>query len=137
MKFAEQLVVDQLRNSARVAEVIDDRIYPVIAPASAQVPFAVWRRLSVQRDMTLSGPLGMPNVSMAVDIYASTYAAARDIADRFREVLDGWRGGMGDYIHVSLVTLTAESDGFIQLAGGELPPVYNCNQTWSILWQSE
>lgn len=137
MKFPEQLVIDQLRASSRVAEVIDDRIYPVIAPASAPVPFAVWRRTGVQRDMTLGGPLGMPNVSIAIDIYAVTYAAARDIGDRFREVLDGWTGGMGDYIHVSLVSLNMESDGFIQLAGGELPPVYNVSQSWSILWQSE
>lgn len=137
MKFPEQLVVDQLRNSAWVANAVDDRIYPVVAPASASIPFAVWRRQSTQREMTLGGPLGMPSVGIVVDIYAMTYGEARDIGDRFREVLDGWHGQMGDYINVSLVALQAESDGFVQLAGGELPPVYSITQNWSILWQSE
>lgn len=137
MKYPEQLVFDQLRNSARVAEVVDDRIYPVIAPASAAIPFAVWRRQGVQREMTMGGPLGMPSVSVSVEIYGETYGQAREIGDRFREVLDGWRGGMGDYVHVSLVMLQAESDGFVQLAGGEVPPVYSVSQTWSILWQTE
>lgn len=137
MKFAEQLVVDQLENDAAVAEILDGRIYPVIAPASVSMPFMVWRRVAVQREMTLGGPLGMPTITLVVDLYATTYAQARDAADRCRAVLDGWCGGMGDYIHVSLVRLQTESDGFVQLAGGEMPPIYNVTQTWSILWQSE
>jgi hypothetical protein len=38
---------------------------------------------------------------------------------------------------VSIVSLQSESDGFVQLAGGDLPPVYSVTQTYSILWQSE
>lgn len=137
MKSPEQLVMDQLENSPHVADLLGDRIYPVIAPASASLPFAAWRRVGVQREMTLSGPTGMPTVTLSLDIYAETYTAVRDIADRCREVLHGFTGGVGNYIHVALVSCLNESDGFVQLAGGELPPVYSVTQTYTILWSSE
>jgi len=136
-KIPEQLVIDQLENDPDVATLLGDRIFPVIAPASAALPFATWRRQGVTRESTLSGPLGMPVVSLALDIYAESYAAVRHIADRVRAVLDGFRGGYGNYIHVSIVSIQGESDGFVQLAGGDLPPVYSVTQTYSILWQSE
>jgi hypothetical protein len=34
--------------------------------------------------------------------------------------------------HVALVN---ESDGFVQLAGGDLPSIYAVTQTYTILWQ--
>lgn len=136
-KIPEQLVVDQLENDPEIVALLGDRIYPVIAPASAALPFATWRRQSVTRQMTLGGPLGMPSVSLAVDIYAESYAAVRQAADHCRRVLNGFTGGVGNYLHVSIVSIESESDGFVSLAGGDLPPIYSVTQTYSILWQSE
>jgi hypothetical protein len=137
MKSPEQLVIDQLENAPSVADLLADRIYPVIAPASAALPFATWRRVGVQREMTLSGPSGMPTVTLSLDMYAETYTAVREIADRCREVLHGFGGSVGNYVHVAIVSCLNESDGFVQLAGGELPPVYSVTQTYTILWSSE
>lgn len=137
MKSPEELAVNQLEADAAVAEIVEDRIYPVMAPASASLPFITWRRVSVTREQTLVEPLGMPTITLSVDLYAETYMAVRELGDRVRAVLNGWRGGMGDYMHVSLASLLTESDGYAQLAGGELPPIYNVTQTWTILWQSE
>lgn len=137
MKSPEDLAISQLRADAAVAELLEDRIYPVLAPASAALPFATWRRVTVTREQTLGDPLGMPTITLAVDLYAETYTQVREAADRVRSVLNGWSGAMGDYVEVSLASLLTESDGFAQLAGGELPPVYNVTQTWTILWQLE
>lgn len=137
MKSPEQLVIDQLENSPAVADLLAGRIYPVIAPASAALPFATWRRVSVQREMTLNGPAAMPTVTLSVDIFGETYAAVREIADRCRTVLHGFGGGVGNYLYVRNVTCLNESDGFVQLAGGELPPVYSVTQTYTVLWSQE
>lgn len=134
-KTPERLLADQLRNQPAVAELIGDRVFPVLAPASAAVPFVTWRRSSVQREMTLSGPAGIPTVTIQVDMYAETYEAVRELADRCRQTLDGWGGSLGNWITVSNVSLTGESDGFVSLAGGELPPVYVVTQTYTVLWQ--
>lgn len=133
----EQAVIDQLENAPDVARLLGDRIYPVIAPAAAALPFATWRRQAVQREMTLGGPSRMPQVTLAVDVFGETYEGVRHAADAVREVLDGFRGGVGNSLHVAIVSLLNESDGFVQLAGGELPPVYSVTQTYTILWGFE
>jgi len=135
MKSPERLLADELKSDPAVAEIVGDRVYPVLAPASAAIPFVTWRRQAVQREMTLSGPLGMPTVTLAVDMYAETYEAVRELADRCRATLDGFGGSLGNFISVRNVSLLNESDGFVQLAGGDLPPVYSVTQTYTVLWQ--
>lgn len=135
MKSPERLLADQLKNNPAVAAIVGDRVFPVIAPASSAIPFITWRRSAVQREMTLQGPMGLPTVTLAIDIYAETYEAVRQLADHCRATLDGWGGSLGNWISVRNVTLLNESDGFVQLAGGDLPPVYSVTQTYTVLWQ--
>lgn len=135
VKSPERLLGDALVAAPAVAEIVGDRVYPVIAPASAAIPFVTWRRQAVQREATLSGPSGIATVTLAVDMYATTYEGVRELADRCRETLDGFNGALGNWISVRNVSLLSESDGFVQLAGGDLPPVYSVTQTYTILWQ--
>jgi hypothetical protein len=135
VKSPERLIGDALVAAPAVAEIVGDRVYPVIAPASAAIPFITWRRQAVQRESTLAGPAGVATVTLAVDMYATTYEGVRELADRCRVVLDGFGGSLGNWISVRNVSLLSESDGFVQLAGGDLPPVYSVTQTYTILWQ--
>lgn len=118
-----------------VAALAGMRVYPVIAPADAAIPFVTWRRTGVRREQTLSGPMGMPTVLLAVDVYAETYDAVRELADRIRLALDGYGGAASDSVLVDYVTLDNETDGFVQLAGGDAPPVYSVTLTFSIMWK--
>jgi len=59
VKSPERLIGDALVAAPAVAEIVGDRVYPVIAPASAAIPFVTWRRQAVQREATLSGPSGI------------------------------------------------------------------------------
>ena len=134
LQTPEHAVAVALQQDPAVAMLVGDRVYPVLAPSTASIPFVTWRRQAVQRQQTLSGPMGLPTVILAIDCYAMSYQAVRDLADKIRRVLDGWgqnKLGM-DVRHVSLDT---ESDGFVQLAGGDAPPVYSVTMTFSILWQ--
>jgi hypothetical protein len=135
VKSPERLIGDALVADPLVAEIVGDRVYPVIAPASAAIPFVTWRRQAVQREATLAGPSGIATVTLVVDMYATTYEGVRELADRCRVVLDGFNGALGNWISVRNVSLLSESDGFVQLAGGELPAVYSVTQTYTVLWQ--
>jgi len=135
VKSPERLLADALAAAPLVADLAGDRVYPVIAPASAAIPFITWRRQAVQRETTLAGPSGIATVTLAVDMYATTNEGVRELADRCRQTLDGFNGSLGNWISVRNVSLLNESDGFVQLAGGELPPVYSVTQTYTILWQ--
>jgi len=137
MRAPEKLLADLLKLEPNVAQLVGDRVFPVVAPASAAMPFINWRRVNVQREMAFNGPVGMPTVTMAFDIYADSYEAVRDLADRVRTCLDGWGGAVGNSLSVQLVSLQSESDGYIQLAGGDLPPAYSVQQTYTVLWGQE
>lgn len=135
LKSPEQLIANALTQDPAVAALIGQRVFPVMAPASAALPFATWRRTGIQRQQSLSGPLGMSTVLLAVEVYSETYGEARDIADKCRRVLDGYGTTVENYVRVANVSLDTESDGVVQLAGGDLPPIFQVSQQYSILWQ--
>lgn len=133
-KSPEAAVRNRLVTTTAVTALVGTRVYPVIAPADADLPFVTWRRTSIQRQHSLSGPIGVPMVMLTVDAFATTYEAVRDLADTVRVSLDGWGGTFQNTV-VSNVSLENESDGFVQLAGGDVPPVYTVQMTFGILWQ--
>lgn len=137
LKSPEQVLRDALLLDPAVALLIGTRVYPVIAPATAALPFVTWRRSGIQREQTLAGPMGMPTVLVAFDIYDTTYEAVRDIADRVRAALDGYGTSEADSVVVSNVSLDQEVDGFVQLAGSDMPPVYSVTQTYSVIWKEQ
>jgi len=134
LKSPEAVCRSALIADAAVAALVGTGVYPVIAPATANLPFITWRRSGVQREQTLAGPMGMPTVILTVDCFAETYEAVRDLADKCRLVLDGYGTSESESVVVKNVSLTNEADGFVQLAGGEMPPVYSVTQTYSVMW---
>lgn len=135
LKSPEQILANALVLDPAVAAVIGQKVYPVVAPASAALPFVTWRRTGIARQQGLNGPIGMSTVTLAVEVYAETYGEARDIADKCRRVLDGYGTTVENYVRVANVSLDTESDGVVQLAGGDLPPILQVSQQYSILWQ--
>jgi len=134
MKSPEFVLRSALVASATVSELVGSRIYPILAPQTAALPFIVWRRSGISREHTLAGPMGVSTVSVEMQLLAATYEQAREVADRCRLVLDGY-GATLNNTEVKHVSLEQESDDFVQLAGGDLPPVYQVTQTYNILWQ--
>lgn len=134
LKSPEYVCRNALVANADVAAIVGTRIYPVIAPASASLPLITWRRSGVQRQHTLGGPMGMPTVLLTVDLFCTTYEAVRDLADKCRKVLDGFGTSTAESVVVRNVSLENEADGFVQLAGGDMPPVYSVTQTYSVMW---
>jgi len=135
LKSPEQAAARAIIADPAVAMILGQRVWPVLAPASASLPFATWRRTAVTRTQGLGGPIGASTVQLAVGVYATTYEEVREAADAIRSSLDGWGGAVSEYVSVRNVSLDSESDGFVQLAGGDLPPVYQVTQSYSILWQ--
>lgn len=135
-KSPERVLYRKLVTSPLFAMRAGFRVYPMLAPSSAQVPFVVYERTGIERNMTLGSvaAVGVPVVTMSLTIYGVSYAECRELADACRDSLDGW-GGSSYGIEVKRVSLDLESDGLAQLEGGELPPVYQVTQSYEILWQ--
>lgn len=134
MKSPEAVLRTALVGSTSVTSMVGTRIYPLLAPKTAAIPFITWRRAGISREHTLAGPMGMPSVTVELQSFANTYEDVRQLADRVRLVLDGY-GGTVNNVEVKNVSLENEADDFVQLAGGDLPPVYQVTQTFNVLWQ--
>jgi len=133
LKSPEAVLRTALVGTTAVTSLVSSRIYPVLAPASASLPFVTWRRSGIQREQTLGRPMGMPRVSVEYSIYGTTYEEARQVADAMRLVLDGY-GGTSNNTEVKQTSLEDESDDFVQLAGADLPPVYQVTQRYDCWW---
>ena len=134
LKSPEAVLRTALVGSTAFTSLVSSRIYPVLAPASAAMPFVTWRRTGIDREQTLGAPMGMPRVTVEYSIYGTTYENAREIADAMRVVLDGY-GGTNGTTTVNQTSLENESDDFVTLAGADLPPVYQITQTYDVWWQ--
>lgn len=117
-----------------VTTFIGSRIFPLLAPASAELPFVIWRRTGINREQSLKAPIGVPTVTVEYVVYGTTYEQARQIADAMRRVLDGYAGS-ADNTQVRNVSLVDESDDFVTLEGADLPPVYSVTQSYDVAWQ--
>jgi hypothetical protein len=134
MKSPESVLRHALMTSTTVAILVGTRVFPVLAPTTAALPFITYRRTGIRRAQTLGSPLGTPQVSIDFDVYATTYEGARDLASRCRSVLDGY-GGSFDNTEVKQTSLENEQDDFVQLAGAEMPPVYSVKLSFDCWWQ--
>lgn len=134
MKSPEAVLRTALVGSTAVTSLVSARIYPVLAPATASLPFVTWRRVGVRRQQTLGAPMGMPVTSVEYSIFGSTYEQAREVADVMRSILDGY-GGTANNTEVKQTSLEQESDDFVTLGGAELPPAYQITQQYDVFWQ--
>lgn len=132
----EAVLCNALVASPAVAIIIGTRAYPLLAPASASLPFVTWRRVGVEREQTLGLPSGMPRVTVECVMYGTTYHEARRLADSVRAVLDGY-GGSFENTTVRQAALQDEVDDFVTLAGTDLPPVYQITQRYDVMWSEE
>ncbi len=67
-----------------------DRVYPQIAPDNVQRPYIVYQRVTENVENTLAGRTGLTNTRLQVDVYASTYAQAQQIAAAVADLMAGW-----------------------------------------------
>jgi hypothetical protein len=135
MKSPEAVLRNALLTNAAVSAVLGSRIYPLryVGPSPVQFPLIIWRRARILREQTLGSPMGVPRVTVEFYLYAETYTAVRDLADKCRVCLDGY-GGTFDNVEVKQASLEDESDDLVTLEGAETS-LYSVLQTYDIRWQ--
>ena len=93
-------VINNLLLNSPVAGLVENRIYPVIAPQSAKFPLVVYEIQSTEPVNTkdrLDNRLGgkgrtLEYVSVNIFVSAYEYAQAENISSEINKALDGYRG---------------------------------------------
>lgn len=95
----EQGLFAYLSTATAITSLVSTRIYPLVVPQDTSLPAITYQQTANNTDHhSLTGTLrsdGCPRASIQLDVYATTYAACKEIADAVRTTLDGFRGMMG------------------------------------------
>ena len=132
----EKHVYQKLVSTPGVARIVGFQVYPIAVPKTgASLPFIVYKRSNIMRDVALGGPLFVPMVNLQIASWALSYDAVRELADEVRLALDGHTGTMAGAT-IQDMRLVSETDDFLDptVAGAQLPPAYEVRQLFQIRW---
>ena len=133
MKYPELAIRRALTADPAFARLVGFRLFPMIVPTSAQMPFSTYQRTSVSRLNSINSPPGVPTVNVDVAFFAERYSEVREVADAARVVLDHLSTS-SQGVTVSNVTIEDESEDMVQLEGGDIPPAWQITMTLSVQW---
>lgn len=85
-----------------------DRVYPRL-PQGVTHPAIRYQRISTNRVLAITGPVGVTAATVQVDCRATSYSAAKGLADQVRAILHGYTGAWGT-LTARLVNLESEND---------------------------
>jgi hypothetical protein len=132
----EKHVYQKLVSTPGVARIVGFQVYPIAVPKTgASLPFIVYKRSNIMRDVALGGPLFVPQVNLQIASWALSYDAVRELADEVRLALDGHTGTLAGAT-IQDMRLMSETDDFLDptVAGAQLPPAYEVRQLFQIRW---
>ena len=104
----EKAIRSFLFNDSTV-KAITTRCYPGKIPQDPTYPLIVYYKVTGMRDHHLQGPSGLTHPRFQVEAWATTYAAAKALANAIREALDGYKGTVGTVV-IGSILIESERD---------------------------
>lgn len=86
---------------------ITTRCYPATLPQDPTYPLILFSKVTGMRDHHLQGPSGLAHPRFQVEAWATTYDAAKALANAIRGALDGYKGTVGT---VRIGSILSESE---------------------------
>ena len=110
----ETAITRHLTENAGLAGVLGGRVYPKRMPQNPTYPTIVYHRISGAREHSHDGSSGLAHPRFQLDLWAKTHIAAKDLAEKVRAALDGYKGVMGGVggVDVNGVFLEDDDDGY-------------------------
>jgi len=100
-------LVSYLESKSDWSSKVGQRFYPVQGDEKAVSPWVTFRFDNEDRDYAIDGPAELLMADISFRIYSNDYMEAHSIAKVMSEILDGYRGVMGDVVitHIYFVDL--------------------------------
>lgn len=100
---------DFLKADVAVAALVNDRIFAIKAPESADYPSVTITRVNNNHENNMLGSSGLSRATYQIDTWALSSPSAESVSDALRDALDGFRGDMGG-VDVRSIFLVADED---------------------------
>lgn len=107
------------------------RTYPVQAAELAATPYVVYQRTNTNRERTTMANAAIPVAAFSVVVYADTYTAVKELAERIRLGADNFKGE-ADGVIIERSHLVDEADGDLVDFAGEGKPTYSVVMSFEI-----
>ena len=104
----EKAIRSILINDSTVSA-ITTRCYPATLPQDPIYPLILFSKVTGMRDHHLQGPSGLAHPRFQVEAWATTYDAAKTLANAIREALDGYKGTVGTVV-IGSILIESERD---------------------------
>jgi hypothetical protein len=125
----EAFLFQRLTSRTAVSSVVAARVFPLIAPTGTPLPLIVYQRTNVQREQSLTGPIGRPIVTLQLTSYGTSYSSVKALAREVRLAVDGWTGTTAG-VTIQRTTIQSEADGVDMPADDQMLPYYNVQQSF-------
>ncbi len=106
----EKAIRSILVNDSTV-KAITTRCYPGKIPQDPTYPLIVYYKVTGMRDHHLQGPSGLAHPRFQVEAWATTYDAAKTLANAIRVALDGYKGTQGT-VDIGSILMESERDTY-------------------------
>lgn len=104
-------------NGAIVGQV-GQRIYPTIAPSSAQLPYIVFNRFGFLQHGHLSGQANLYESPLQFDIWGSSSLQAENVFTALQSEIDGFQGMWGGVL-IRVARISSALDGLEEPRDGK------------------
>lgn len=99
------------------------RLYPLIAPQGAALPYMVFQQISGVRDYTMDGPSGYVDSRYQITCWAATYPAAKRLFEVVRKFFNGFNATVLNR-KLQYVAFENEVDRFAKQPGVDVIDAY-------------
>lgn len=110
--------------------------FPMIAPQGHALPLIIYKRTGTNRERHLTSGAGMPVASFDISVFASAYAAGKEIASDIREQLDNFTGTASG-VTVNRCSIEDESDEIEPPSDGNSKAVYIVSMSFEVCFTEE
>jgi Protein of unknown function (DUF3168) len=84
-----------LMSQPSIAAQLGSRMYPILAPATAPLPFLTYQRIGEEEEAHLSGLSGLTRAMYQFDVWGATAQEAYTACQAVKLAMDMYRGLMG------------------------------------------
>lgn len=90
MASVEESIYTKLQATSAVTALVSTRVYPIVAPQGAALPYITYQKIAGNTVNNLSGADATSNGLYQIDCWAASYSGVKALADSVRSAMNGW-----------------------------------------------
>ena len=106
----EKGLYELLTQDTGVSALVGSKVFHILAPKGTAIPFVVISRVATEDCYDMAGTAGLRSALFQFDCYGSDFYTSRSISLAVRQLLENYRGTLGDGSKVSAVITEKDWD---------------------------